>query len=210
MELILKSGEPIFCMCACDPSCLLLSWALNLRIFCCSGGVSTLAVAHNFGSVILTLILMKCGALKLSRYFAGENVRAFLHDDFSLVCTEFWSRCICELHNRVSCCEPSSLIHALVKYYHNRPWCDRVKPSFATHMAFCLPLLLGFQTWNETRLVKDCSFTAWLFIGVLAVIYSLSPRLRFCVIAAACSATSSSGFCFLNRQPGYTFWSSVM
>jgi len=94
---------------------------------------------------------------------------------------------------------------ALVKYYQNRPWCDRVKPSFATHMAFYLPLLLGFQTWNETRLVKDCSFTTSLFIGVLAVIHFLGPRLTFCVIAAACSATSSSGFCFLNHQPGYTF-----
>jgi len=36
----------------------------------------------------LILVLMKCRALRLSRYVAGENVGAFLHDDISLVCTE--------------------------------------------------------------------------------------------------------------------------
>jgi len=162
-----------------------------------------------FWKCFLTLMLMKCGLLELSRYVAGKNVIAFHHYDFCLVCTEFWNRCTCELHNWISCCEPWSF-QALVRYYQNRPWCDKVKPSFATHMVFCLPLLFGFQTWNETRLVKDCSFTTCLFIGVLAVIHFLGPRLTFCVIAAACSATSSSGFCFLNFQPEYTFWSSVM
>lgn len=53
---------------------------------------------------------------------------------------------------------------------------------------FGLPLLLGFHTWSETRLVKDCSFATWLFIGVPALLYFLGLRLRFCVIAAACSA----------------------
>lgn len=59
-------------------------------------------------------------------------------------------------------------------------------------MVFCLPLLLRFQTWNETRLVKDCSFTTCLFIGVLAVIHFLGLRLTFC----HCS-------CMFNH---YLFW----
>ena len=132
-------------------------------------------------------------------------------NDFCLVYTEFWAGGLANFVTRHHAVSPSlfSLLSLLIRMDHGVIESNPHLPH-TWLFVFLFYSVSKHGLKLELSVVKDCSFTAWFFIGVLPVIYFLGPRLKVCLIAAACSATSSSDLCFFKPPARIHFSEAVL